>query len=643
MSAASQARSGFHRRLRLIRIRGGGRRSGRVPANRRRLAALLLPVLVVAACDEAPAPTTTVPPTTSTTETVETQVAVYDLLGLANHPNGAQLRIDRVELFPSSTVVTGHLINGSALEISVGAGTTELRTGSGLVASLVDPFEPITLAPASEASLTLLFGPIPADTDSVTLGFNQGGGSSPASTTATVPSFDVGPIGLGEGTTRPALPDPVPVSTALTDTAGVELRVEGINFTETRVGLAVRLTNPTGFEARITPSLAPTVLVDDLGNRYTLVLPEGETTVTIPRGGAVAGTLVFAGRIHPQAASLGLGINVGTESRVDRDRIFPEFVVRDIPLTGAASRAVLPNPTTVELAASHPASVEVSVTRVGFTDSTIEVGLEAANSRDDSVALAAAGTFLLDDIGNAYPLVRSTANPEFVIPESSATEATLAFAGRIADDATAVTLYVNEGRSVDDPDTREPALVIGPVAFERSDAPREVIEAQVFVVGLRTRVEPAELVVSEIDRITQTLQEFDATDVDGGFRLTLPDSILFDFGSSELRGDSAQALTLIAEVLEFYADAEIVVVGHTDSVGSATANQRLSEQRAQSVVDALVDNHGVLMERMSAEGRGADEPVADNTNPDGSDNPEGRQLNRRVEIVVLTDEPVELP
>lgn len=608
-----------------------------------RLAALLAIVLVAAACDDSSAPATTVPVETTTTVAAETQLAVYDLLGLANHPNGAQLRIDRIELFPSATVVTGHLINGSALEISVGAGTTELRTGSGIVASLVDPFEPITLVSAEEEGLTLRFGPIPVDTESVTLAFNQGGGSSPASTTATVPSFEVGPIGLGEGTTRPALPDPVPVATALTDTAGVELRVEGINFTETRIGLAVRLTNPTSLEARITPSLAPTVLVDDLGNRYPLVLPEGETTVTVPRGGAVAGTLVFAGRIHPQASSIGLGVNVGTESRVDRDRIFPEFVIRDIPLVGAASRAVLPGPLSADLSVTHPASVEVRLTRVGFTDSTIEVGVEVANSRDDSVALAAAGTFLIDDAGNAYPLVRSTANPQLIIPESSATEATLAFSGRIAGAATSVTLFVNEGRSADDPGTREPALVIGPVVFERSDAPPEVIEAQVFPVGPRTRVERAELVVSEIDRITQTLQEFDATDVDGGFRLTLPDSILFDFGSSELRGDSAQALTLIAEVLEFYADAEIIVVGHTDSVGSATANQRLSEQRAQSVVDALVSDHGVEMDRMSAEGRGADEPVADNTNPDGSDNPEGRQLNRRVEIVVLTDEPVELP
>lgn len=601
-------------------------------------------VVLAAACDSASEPVaSTVPDTSTTMMEVDAQLAVYDVLGLANHPNGAQLRIDRIEFLASGTVVSGHLINGSALEISVGGGVTELRTGSGGVAALVEPMEPITLDSAEEIGLTMRFDPLPLDTSSVTLVLNRGGGSSPSSPTATVPSFEVGPIGLGEDTTRPPLPDPVPVATALTDTAGVELRVEGINFTETRIGIAVRLTNPTGLEARITPSLAPTVLVDDLGNRYSLVLPEGENSVTIPRAGAVAGTLVFAGRIHPDASSLGLGINVGTESRVDRDRIFPEFVVREIPLAGTATRASLPDPVIAAEGVSHPAGVDMAVSRVGFTDSTIEFSIEITNSRNVSVALAAAGTFVADDAGNGYPLIRPTSNPQLVIPQNSTSEATLSFSGRIADGATAVTLFVNEGRSVDDPETREPAMTLGPVTFDRSDTPPEVIEALVFPVGPRTRVERAELVVSEIDRITQTLEEFDAVDVDGGFRLTLPDSILFDFGSAELRPDSVQALTLIAEVLEFYADAEIVVVGHTDSVGSASANQRLSEQRAQSVVDALVGDHGVSPDRLTAEGRGADEPVAENTNPDGSDNPEGRQLNRRVEIVVLTDEPVELP
>ncbi len=80
----------------------------------------------------------------------------------------------------------------------------------------------------------------------------------------------------------------------------------------------------------------------------------------------------------------------------------------------------------------------------------------------------------------------------------------------------------------------------------------------------------------------------------------------------------------------------MLVVGHTDSIGSASQNQRLSLERAQNVVDALASTLGIDTARLQAEGRGDAEPVAPNSNPDGSDNPDGRQLNRRVEIIVLT-------
>jgi photosystem I P700 chlorophyll a apoprotein A2 len=84
----------------------------------------------------------------------------------------------------------------------------------------------------------------------------------------------------------------------------------------------------------------------------------------------------------------------------------------------------------------------------------------------------------------------------------------------------------------------------------------------------------------------------------------------------------------------------VVVVGHTDSIGSESSNQALSVDRAASVVESLAQELGIDVGRLSAEGRGASEPVAPNTNPDGSDNPDGRQLNRRVEIFVLTDRPL---
>lgn len=77
----------------------------------------------------------------------------------------------------------------------------------------------------------------------------------------------------------------------------------------------------------------------------------------------------------------------------------------------------------------------------------------------------------------------------------------------------------------------------------------------------------------------------------------------------------------------------MTIVGHTDSRGEDDYNRKLSEDRAESVLDALVDA-GVKQDRLTAEGKGSTEPVAKNKNSDGSDNPEGRQKNRRVEVTV---------
>jgi outer membrane protein OmpA-like peptidoglycan-associated protein len=78
----------------------------------------------------------------------------------------------------------------------------------------------------------------------------------------------------------------------------------------------------------------------------------------------------------------------------------------------------------------------------------------------------------------------------------------------------------------------------------------------------------------------------------------------------------------------------IEIGGHTDSKGSNELNRKLSEARAQSVVDYLVGK-GIDTARLEAKGYGASRPIAPNTNPDGSDNPEGRQKNRRTEFRIL--------
>lgn len=110
--------------------------------------------------------------------------------------------------------------------------------------------------------------------------------------------------------------------------------------------------------------------------------------------------------------------------------------------------------------------------------------------------------------------------------------------------------------------------------------------------------------------------------------LTMPQDILFDVSSftvsPALRGD----LFSVAQSLQRYPDTTVQVVGHTDSTGSASYNQTLSERRANAVADLLIEG-GTSPSRIRAIGRGEDQPVASNLTP------EGRTQNRRVEIVIL--------
>lgn len=113
-----------------------------------------------------------------------------------------------------------------------------------------------------------------------------------------------------------------------------------------------------------------------------------------------------------------------------------------------------------------------------------------------------------------------------------------------------------------------------------------------------------------------------------GTVITLSGSVIFPSGKSELLPSARNKLSEVATALsQGDATSKIVVEGHTDSVGSAEMNQQLSMRRAEAVKGALVAQ-GVEASRVSVEGHGASQPIADN------DSPAGRANNRRVEIVV---------
>lgn len=118
--------------------------------------------------------------------------------------------------------------------------------------------------------------------------------------------------------------------------------------------------------------------------------------------------------------------------------------------------------------------------------------------------------------------------------------------------------------------------------------------------------------------------------VNTGDRLvvTLPQDILFATDSTAVAPGLQDDLRAVAASLRNYPNTTVQVIGHTDNTGAAAYNQDLSERRARAVSNILIGS-GVTPGRIIAVGRGEDQPIASNLTP------EGRQLNRRVEIVIL--------
>lgn len=118
-------------------------------------------------------------------------------------------------------------------------------------------------------------------------------------------------------------------------------------------------------------------------------------------------------------------------------------------------------------------------------------------------------------------------------------------------------------------------------------------------------------------------------------RVTLDADVLFDFDRAELRPEAGPRLQrLMEEVSARIRRPAFRVEGHTDWIGSDAYNSRLSARRAESVRNWLVGTAGVPRPAVSTAGYGESRPVAPNSTPDGHDDPEGRQRNRRVELLV---------
>jgi outer membrane protein OmpA-like peptidoglycan-associated protein len=135
-----------------------------------------------------------------------------------------------------------------------------------------------------------------------------------------------------------------------------------------------------------------------------------------------------------------------------------------------------------------------------------------------------------------------------------------------------------------------------------------------------------------VDDAGGRVQDLDIKETPTEVRIELAADVLFDFDKAVLLPKAQQTLEKAAQILRDRAKGVVRIDGYTDAKGSDAYNQKLSERRAEAVKVWFVKQGKIRNVKFETQGFGAKNPVAPNTKPDGSDNPDGRQKNRRVEI-----------
>lgn len=144
---------------------------------------------------------------------------------------------------------------------------------------------------------------------------------------------------------------------------------------------------------------------------------------------------------------------------------------------------------------------------------------------------------------------------------------------------------------------------------------------------------PTQITTTNVKKIETELK---AEKVHEGIRINVPETILFDFDKYNVRAQAKPTLAKINLLLRHYKNAQIFINGHTDNQGEDTYNLELSKKRSAAIKYYFINVFKVQNTRMQTKGYGKNKPIAPNNNPDGSDNPIGREKNRRVELIIKT-------
>jgi outer membrane protein OmpA-like peptidoglycan-associated protein len=179
----------------------------------------------------------------------------------------------------------------------------------------------------------------------------------------------------------------------------------------------------------------------------------------------------------------------------------------------------------------------------------------------------------------------------------------------------------------------------GAVLRDPRNAPLNIVErnAPLNIIGLDQEIKGASLKLqSDVTGLENAMTDLGARVKKSEIRIDMPGDVLFDFDKTDLKPIAQETLKKLATIIRTKSKGKVQINGYTDSIGSDSHNQKLSEGRADSVKKWLTANGSVPSEELKTKGFGKTNPVASNTLLGGTDNPEGRARNRRVEVIIPT-------
>jgi outer membrane protein OmpA-like peptidoglycan-associated protein len=401
-----------------------------------------------------------------------------------------------------------------------------------------------------------------------------------------------------------------------TEMPGVTVELVELRQAGDILHLAVRFNNTGSADASLSYPPSQIVLVDAKSKRKYLPMKTADNRYIAPHVNPVDGYMrskLPAGKgtvLWTYFAPL----PAGTVVNVELPKMFP---IENVTVTEGTSKIL-----TATTAQSNPDGVVATLVSARRADQILQVRLRLAPEKGKKIELGSyfeyKDVFLVDPAGKRWdPMLKDTAGNWLGQPAPNSN-----IGGFLAkwEGTTLMTLNFPAP-----PDTVKTVDLILPyfLPFEG-----------VVLAGSGGAAESGVAASGTSMGVESALKDLGAKVSEAEIRIDLNADVLFDFDKAEIKKEAEPSLQKVATVVKANPSAKVAIEGHSDGKGADAYNQTLSEQRAAAIKQWLVSNAQVGGGNITTRGWGKTKPVSHNTKPDGSDDPEGRAKNRRVEIIL---------